>query len=556
MSTAFPTTLVTNESQPARRGTGLGPLVRMVWADVLDRTRRPGYLVSLLIMLWLGQHMLPPNGASYRTFTLDDVYRPVYNSAWVGTVTAMLTGVWFLFIGFYLVKGSVERDRRTGVGQVLAATRVSTLTYLWARTLGNLAVFGSQAFMVVVAALIQQQLLGEDRRVDVLATLAPFATLTFPLALFAAASAVLFDCVRFLRGGLGNIAWFFVLPLVMAAGRVDDPGGSMWADLTGARVVVEDVRREMLSQHPDAAVRPQEISMGVNFNPRFRDRGAVTFEWRGVQPDARVMASRVPWLLLPAAIVFAAALLFDRFDATARSGVRTPAQPRWPFAPRVRAPAAANSVSISASRLTVARRGPAFVGVVRAELALLLKGMSPWWYIGMLGFLIAELAVPLDGVKRIVLPLASFWPALMWSALGHREREQGVAGVLFSCPRPVQQLLPAAWLAGAIVMLLAGAPALVRLVVAGDSAALLGWLLCAAIVPALALASGVWTGSAKAFEVLYLFAWYVGPMHQLAEVDYTGVTAPRSATLWVVYGALALALFALAVWGRSREARR
>ncbi|MEQ1832226.1 MAG: hypothetical protein ABL977_04160 [Candidatus Eisenbacteria bacterium] len=211
---------------------------------------------------------------------------------------------------------------------------------------------------------------------------------------------------------------------------------------------------------------------------------------------------------------------------------------------------------MSATQLVKARRGPAFAGVVRAELALLLKGASPWWWVGLLGLLIAELFAPLSGVRQFVLPLASFWPALLWSALGHREQQQGVGGVLYSCPRPVARLLPASWLAGAAVMLLAGAPALVRFVVAGESAALAGWLLGAAFVPAAALACGVWTGSAKTFEVLYLFLWYTGPMHQLAVLDYTGVTAPRSPFLWAGHAMLTAGCFALAWWGRSRQAVR
>jgi hypothetical protein len=135
-----------------------------VIADVLERTRRPGYLVSLLVMAWIAQHMLPPNGANYRTFVIDDFYRPAYNAAWVGTLTALLTAMWFLFVGFYLVRGSVERDRRTGVGQILAASRLKTFTYLWSRVLGNLTVLGSQAAVVAGMALVQQQILGEDRR--------------------------------------------------------------------------------------------------------------------------------------------------------------------------------------------------------------------------------------------------------------------------------------------------------------------------------------------------------------------------------------------------------
>ena len=225
------------------RHAGLGVLLRLVLADVFERTRRPGYLVSLLAMLWLGQHMLPPHGAPYRTMVLHDAYRPLYNAEWVGTLTAMLTGVWFALIGFYQVKGSVERDRRTGVGQVLAATQLGSLTYLTVRLLGNVTVFASQAAMVIVAALIQQQVLGEDRRMDVWATASPFLVIAGPMALMVSAAAVLFDCIRPLRGGFGNIAWFFLFGFLMAGSGMDRPESATWRDFTGARVVVEDARR-------------------------------------------------------------------------------------------------------------------------------------------------------------------------------------------------------------------------------------------------------------------------------------------------------------------------
>ena len=538
----------------ARGGAGIASrLARLVLADVRDRTRRPGYLVSLLVMLWLGQHMLPPSGAAYRTFSMDELYRPAYGAAWVGTVTALLTGVWFLLIGFYQVKGAVERDRRTGVGQVLAATRMSSLAYVAARTLGNLAVFATQAGMVALAALVQQQLLGEDRRVDLVATLLPFLTLTVPLALFAAASAVLFDCVRWLRGGLGNFAWFLVLPMIMAASRADNVHGTVWSDLTGSSVVVEDVRRVMIAAHPDAASRPMSVSMGANFSPEFREHPATTFAWPGLRWDARAAASRLPWMLLSGLIVLASAWVFDRFDESRRPVAVRPLRVWWPQ----RGPRAAAAPSrVSASGLTLAPHGFRPLGVVRGELALLLKGQSSWWYLGMLGFLIAEIAAPLRAVRDVVLPLASFWPALVWSALGHREQRYATGGVLFSCPQPVARLLPAAWLAGSTLILVAGAPALLRLGLAGQIPPVLGWLLAAAFVPALALACGVWTGSAKFFEVLYLFLWYIGPMHHVAEVDYTGVTADRSPGLWLLFGALSLGLFALAWLGRSRQARR
>ena len=534
------------------RGPGVSSLLGIAWAGVLDRTRRPGFVFGLVFMLWLGQHMLPPAGSAYRTFVIDDEFRPLYNAAWVGTLTALLTGVWFLFVGFYQAKGSVERDRRTGVGQLLAATRTSTLAYVSARTLGNFVAFALQAAAVALAALITQQLLGEDRRVDLAATLLPFLAITAPLALFASASAVFFDCVDWLRGGLGNFVWFFLLGFLLSASGMQDPKLDASRDLIGARTVVNDVRAALVAQHPETASHPPEFSMGVNFSPHANAHPVKTFRWEGIHWDAGTLVSRLPVVLGSVLIVLAAAFVFDRFDATARQRTER-------GRPGRRATTAARLPLVPVADLTVARRGAAFAGVVRAELALMLRAPSIWWWFGVLGLWIAQLATPLPALRTVVLPLASIWPALLWSQLGQRERRHDTGPLLFSCPRPLARLLPGAWAAGAIVTLLVGAPALLRFALSfgadGSPGALAGWLSCAAFVPAAALALGVWTGGSKAFEVLYLFAWYVGPMHHVAELDYTGVTTARSPVLWAVYLVLTVVAYTLASAMRMRQLR-
>jgi hypothetical protein len=77
------------------------------------------------------------------------------------------------------------------------------------------------------------------------------------------------------------------------------------------------------------------------------------------------------------------------------------------------------------------------------------------------------------------------------------------------------------------------------------------------LIPSLALALGVWTGSRRAFEVVYTFLWYLGPINQVAALDYVGVTAGALTGRFWRYDLLAsVLLLALAALGRPRQIRQ
>jgi hypothetical protein len=70
----------------------------------------------------------------------------------------------------------------------------------------------------------------------------------------------------------------------------------------------------------------------------------------------------------------------------------------------------------------------------------------------------------------------------------------------------------------------------------------------------MALTLGVWSGSSKLFEVLYLFLWYLGPANQVGPIDFMGVVGPllppRTPVLFL---AVTVALVVFAVAGRKRQ---
>jgi len=85
----------------------------------------------------------PPPAEDY--IRLGD-YRGVYTSAWIGVMVSMVTTCFVSLVGFYIVKNAIDRDRQTGVGQILATTPLSKSSYLLGKFLSNFAVLASMVY--------------------------------------------------------------------------------------------------------------------------------------------------------------------------------------------------------------------------------------------------------------------------------------------------------------------------------------------------------------------------------------------------------------------------
>lgn len=189
------------------------------------------------------------------------------------------------------------------------------------------------------------------------------------------------------------------------------------------------------------------------------------------------------------------------------------------------------------------------------ELRLLLKGVSWWWYLIALGLMVTGLLAPTDISRQYFLPAAWIWPILLWSSLGTREKRHDTGQLVFSAPHPLSRQFPLAWLAGVAVTLVTGAGVGINLIMAGDWLPLTTWGIGVFFIPTLAFALGVWSGTNKLFEVVYMLWWYAGPVNRTEPLDFMGASSAVDLKHVMFYGLLPVVLFALAVLGRSREIR-
>lgn len=532
-------------------------LYHMVRADFLERVRRYSFLLTLAFSVYLAYAVY----AGQIVLQLDK-YRGVDNSAWVGSVIGLVASMWLSLVGFYIVKNSIQRDRQTRVGQVLATTPISKTFYTFSKTLSNFAVLAAMVLVLALTALVFHLFHRADPHIDLVALFSP--TLIFGLSAVAvtAALAVLFESLPGLRGGIGNIAYFFLwmFLLVIAAVSQDKVAAhhemNPFNDYTGIVSVLSQMQNQLHSLDPQYSDGAQ-FDLG-NLNPPTK-----TFLWTGTQWTLALLLSRVMLLAIAAALTLLAALFFDRFDS-ARAGWLPTKKPKTipdsdaGEASTARIPAAAYEQSrvnlpqagMTAAHLSVLSRTEThnrFFTLVRAELRLMIRGHAWWWYTVAAGLFIACLASPLDAARQGVIVVAWIWPALIWSQMGTREAQYSTGTLVFSAPRPVPQQLLATYAAGVLVAVLTGGGLGLHLLFAGDVAGLAAWIAGALFIPALALVLGVTTGTRKFFEALYAAWWYVGPLQHMPQIDFMGTTA-RSSTPVSYVAAAALLVTVACTW--------
>lgn len=492
----------------------LWPVYALARADFFERTRRYQYIATIVVTIVLGTLLLPPKSAGYTTFLVDG-YRGIYNSAWIGATLGVIGAMLISLFGFYNIKSAVEIDRKTRIGEIVGSTTIGRFEYCLGKSLSNFAVLSSTIVALLFVAIAMQLVRGESAAIEVGQIAMPFALILFPVAAVVSATAVLFEMIPWLRGGFGNVVYFFAWISYLVSG---DPGKSFqhqrwWTDLMGIGLVSKQILSGLRSIDPRATLDAIDIGTTTSQHVRF-------FTFQSPPWAAGDLVQRVVWLGVALAIVALASAIFDRFASGARSAGARP--------PGSRAVAWRVRVEGFTTPLLDLLFGSDFGAIVLAELRLLLNGMSFWWYAVAAGLGIACLAANAQA-QSIVLGLAWIWPMLQWSQLGTREAAYDTEQFVYPTLHPIRRQLVAQWIAGILLALLAGSGSLLHWIAAGSAPGVSGVVVGAIFIPTLALACGALSGTTRLFEIVYLVLWYVGPMNR-TPFDFTqGTNAPAFA---------------------------
>ncbi len=253
-------------------------------ADFLERVRRYSFLIMLGAVVFLGYQ----TGIGNVALELGQ-YRGEYNSAWVGAMMSLIATFFLGWFGFYLVKGSVLRDRETGVGQIMATTPLTRPLYTIGKWLSNFTLLMTMVVVLALAGIAIQLLQGENLQIDLVSFLSPFVFVVVPVMALVAAIAVLFETISVLSGGFGNILYFFAF--VMIFPFIDKLTQTNPAfEPLGLGIFMHDMQAAVVKVYPDYS---GSFSLGSS-----GEDVVGTFLWTGVHWTSNLILARGFYLVV------------------------------------------------------------------------------------------------------------------------------------------------------------------------------------------------------------------------------------------------------------------
>lgn len=537
-------------------------------ADYLQRTRSQRFLAVLAFVASLG-YVVNVGGLEL-VYTRDlgglnfEFYYGESNAAWVGAEAGLVGTFFVTFVGFFLVKNTLARERRTGMDGLVPSMAVSDRLYLLGKWFSNVAVVLT-VLVVLAAATVVLHAVNGVGPTRVLPLVWPIVLLAVPLGCVVSGLALLFETIDPLSGSVGNGVYF--LGAVLAASAASS---ASVADGTVPPVVASTEPFGYTAVY--AATYDTLVGIVPAYNAGVPVFGQVsggtvnTFTWAGGEWPMWVYLKRAGFVAAGLLVTVVGTVTFDRFTVDGSGSLlrsilpgggtdETPESDDGDAAvPGGVDPTADVDVTALVESLTPVRsRESSGIGrLVAAEGRIALAGRRRLWYAGAL--LLIGVGLFADGLAGIVVPLALLWPVFLLSETGIRTRRHQTRELVVSSSHPVGQLA-AEWFVSAAVLAVLLAPVRLSAVLGGDMVALLGLVAAVTFVPSLALALGSYTGTNRAFEALYLAVWYVGPVNGVPVLDFAAATDGVSVTTLLAFTSIGLVLLAGGLLRRSRYLR-
>ena len=180
----------------------------LVLTELRLRLRRVSTLVAIAAFVAITWALIPDPRQGMTLMSVNGA-RVLYSSTAMAFGSATFASVLVGLGSFYLVRGRVSEDLRSGIASVIAATQISNYLFLAARWLGGVLYMLGLIGALMATTMVLHGLRGEGP-IQPLVYLHNYGVLLVPMVFFGVSVALLFDSVPFLMGKAGDVLYFFV----------------------------------------------------------------------------------------------------------------------------------------------------------------------------------------------------------------------------------------------------------------------------------------------------------------------------------------------------------
>lgn len=479
--------------------------MKQIWqciiADFKQRTRQQRFIVTLLLMSVLTLLYFPPPDAQYQTLVISG-YRGVYNSAWIGLCLAMLNVMFLPIICFYLVKNALELDRQSNTCELIAATPINTHAFVFAKWTVNLFILLIIVLVMLLTSLFIQMYYGESYQLNIWPFVWPQLVFVLPLLFAISSIAILFESIKWLRGGLGNVVYFF-LWIGFITQNIEG--------MSGIGAILENLETEVATRFP---AQQGMSNIGITIS-----NSVNTFLWDGFTPSSHYLVGMLPLLGISLVGLILAFWCFDRFSNTSTTPIKESS---------VLVSYIEKVATMLDTLFIAATKSFSFTRFFRLELKLMLKGQTNSWFIGLLVFNVCQLFVSQQLLMSAFIPLSLLWCVLVISPLGQLEKQANTLEIMtYNKRTPILQNT-ASLSAGCAVLVLACFGAFTRLIIMTEWLMLIQLCIAIIFITSLAYFCGAFAQTKRMFEVLFPAIWYLGPIQTGLYLDFIGVNSQAS----------------------------
>jgi hypothetical protein len=471
-------------------------LKSIIKADYLQRTRSYPFLVTVLVSVYFAYLFLPAPGANYTTVRIGN-FVGESNPAWIGHVSAIMASTFLWLIGFYLVNSGIQRDKETGVGQIIATTSVSNFKYLLAKAFSNFLVLLTVMLIVMAMALVMVVIRSGNYRFDAAQFFFPYLFSTLPSIFFVSVLAVVAEVLLGRYPILQNIAFFVLFSVLVGGINADNKPGLAVADVLGVKQVTDGMSALI---NTDSSQPTEQVSVGFIIGNQSKKK---YFLFEGSHWPAAFILSRLLWIGIGFFLLYISSRFFHRFDEkTSRANKKTKEPLTLSQSDR------RILKDISLSTLPKVSSSLNIWPFIKTEFLMLVRKGPKWFWLTNLGVFISLFFIPLAPAHQIGLPILWFLQTNRWADVASKEKYYRTHYFTYAAYRPLQRLLTSQVLAGFLLASLLAIPIIFRQLIQGNILTVLSIIVGSFFVISLSVFTGVLSGGKRLFEIVFFMLTY------------------------------------------------